>query len=139
MGGLLFALGIIQTLLYSVQLLLTSVGKAITGTALTAIAINFLIGEQYLSLLLTGEAFKEKFKDLQLHPKNLSRVMEDAGTVINPLVPWSVCGLFIASALQVNVIDYLPFAFFCLLSPFMTILFGWLNITITKSHDLSDN
>lgn len=132
MGGLLFALGIIQTLLQSVQLLLTSVGTAITGSALTAIAINLFIGEQYLSILLTGEAYKEKFKSLQLHPKNLSRVIEDAGTVINPLVPWSVCGLFIASALQVSVIDYLPFAFFCLLSPIMTILFGWLNITITK-------
>lgn len=132
MGGLLFALGIIQTLLHSVQLLLTSVGKAITGSALTAIAINFLIGEQYLSLLLTGEAYKEKFRSLHLHPKNLSRVMEDAGTVINPLVPWSVCGLFIATTLHVDVIDYLPFAFFCLLSPVITILFGWFNITITK-------
>ena len=132
MGGLLFALGIIQTLLQSVQSLLTSIGKAITGSALTAIAINFFIGEQYLSILLTGEAYKEKFKSLHLHPKNLSRVIEDAGTVINPLVPWSVCGLFIATTLQIDVIDYIPFAFFCLLSPVMTIVFGWLNITITK-------
>ena len=132
MGGLLFALGIIQTLLQSVQSLLTSVGKVITGSALTAIAINFFIGEQYLSILLTGEAYKEKFKALHLHPKNLSRVIEDAGTVINPVVPWSVCGLFIATTLQINVIEYAPFAFFCLLSPVMTIVFGWLNITITK-------
>ena len=132
MGGLLFALGIIQTLLQSIQSLLTSIGKAITGSALTAIAINFFIGEQYLSILLTGEAYKEKFKSLHLHPKNLSRVIEDAGTVINPLVPWSVCGLFIATTLQIDVIDYIPFAFFCLLSPVMTIVFGWLNITITK-------
>lgn len=137
MGGLLFALGIIQTLLDSVQRLLTSVGKAITGTALTAIAINFLIGEQYLSILLTGEAYKQKFKSLKLHPKNLSRVMEDAGTVINPLVPWSVCGLFISSVLAIDVIDYLPFAFFCLLSPVMTILFGWLGLTITKDDSVS--
>lgn len=132
MGGLLFALGIIQTLLHSIQTLLTSIGKVITGSALTAIFINIVIGEQYLSLLLTGEAYKEKFKSMKLHPKNLARVIEDAGTVINPLVPWSVCGLFIASTLEVSVIDYLPFAFFCLLSPIMTILFGWLNITITK-------
>lgn len=132
MGGLLFALGIIQTLLQSIQTLLTSIGKVITGSALTAIFINIVIGEQYLSLLLTGEAYKEKFKSMKLHPKNLARVIEDAGTVINPLVPWSVCGLFIASTLEVSVIDYLPFAFFCLLSPIMTILFGWLNITITK-------
>lgn len=132
MGGLLFTLGIIQTLLQTVQTFLTSVGKVITGSALTAIVINFFIGEQYLSILLTGEAYKEKFKALHLHPKNLSRVIEDAGTVINPLVPWGVCGLFIASTLQISVIEYAPFAFFCLLSPVMTIVFGWLNITITK-------
>lgn len=134
MGGLLFSLGIIQALLSSIQQLLTSIGKAITGAAFTAIAVNFFIGEQYLSILLTGETYKEKFKSLNLHPKNLARVIEDAGTVINPLVPWGVCGLFISSVLQVEVLSYLPFAFFCLLSPVITILFGWLNITITKQN-----
>ncbi|MFS0874920.1 Na+/H+ antiporter NhaC [Solibacillus isronensis] len=135
MGGLLFTLGIIQTLLQALQNQLKSIGSVITGTAFTAIGINVTIGEQYLSLLLTGEAFKEKFKALQLHPKNLARTIEDAGTVINPIVPWSVCGLFIASTLNVPVIDYLPFAFFCLLSPVITIMFGWLNITITKLNN----
>lgn len=133
MGGLLFALGVVQTLLQSVTHLLSNASKAITGAACTAIGINFLIGEQYLSILLTGEAFKEKFRALGLHPKNLSRVMEDAGTVINPLVPWSVCGLFIFTTLDVPVMSYMPFAFFCLLSPVLTIVFGWLNITITKA------
>lgn len=133
MGGLLFALGVVQTLLEQIAHLLSNVGKAITGAAFTAIGINFLIGEQYLSILLTGEAFKEKFRALGLHPKNLSRTMEDAGTVINPLVPWSVCGLFIATALSIPVMSYVPFAFFCLLSPVMTIVFGWLGITISKA------
>lgn len=132
MGGLLFVLGIIQALLDKVAKLLNSVGSLITGTALSAIGINTLVGEQYLSILLTGEAFKQKYAEQGLHPKNLSRVMEDAGTVINPLVPWSVCGLFIAEMLEVPVMSYLPFAFFCLLSPVLTILFGWLNLTITK-------
>ena len=133
MGGLLFALGIIQTLLSKIESLLKSVGALITGTAFTAIGINVVVGEQYLSILLTGEAFKQKYRELGLQPKNLSRVMEDAGTVVNPLIPWSVCGLFIASTLNVSVIDYLPFAFFCLLSPILTILFGWLNLTISKN------
>ena len=133
MGGLLFALGIIQTLLSKIENLLKSVGALITGTALTAIGINIVVGEQYLSILLTGEAYKQKYRELGLQPKNLSRVMEDAGTVVNPLVPWSVCGLFIASMLDVSVIDYLPFAFFCLLSPLLTIIFGWLNLTISRN------
>jgi len=105
----------------------------ITGTALTAIGINIVVGEQYLSILLTGEAYKQQYTELGLHPKNLSRVMEDAGTVVNPLVPWSVCGLFIALMLDVSVIDYLPFAFFCLLCPILTIVFGWLNLTISRN------
>ncbi|MFC7687098.1 Na+/H+ antiporter NhaC [Ureibacillus sp. GCM10028918] len=133
MGGLLFALGIIQTLLSKIEDLLKSVGALITGTAITAIGINIVVGEQYLSILLTGEAFKQQYRELGLHPKNLSRVMEDAGTVVNPLVPWSVCGLFITSMLGVSVIDYLPFAFFCLLSPVLTIIFGWLNLTISRN------
>ena len=132
LGGLLFVLGIIERLLQSVESLLQSIGAAVTGAALTAISINTLIGEQYLSILLTGETFKPKFKQLGYHPKNLARVTEDAGTVINPLVPWSVCGLFISGMLGVEVLDYLPFAFFCLLSPVLTILFGWLGWTMTK-------
>lgn len=132
MGGLLFTLGIVQALLAKVEELLSSIGSLITGTAFTAIGINLLVGEQYLSILLTGEAFKSKYDEMGLQPKSLSRVMEDAGTVINPLVPWSVCGLFITSMLKVPVLDYLPFAFFCLLSPILTILFGWLNVTIAK-------
>ena len=132
LGGLLFVLGIIERLLNAVEALLQSIGAAVTGAALTAISINTLIGEQYLSILLTGETFKAKFAELNLHPKNLARVTEDAGTVINPLVPWSVCGLFIANMLNVDVLTYLPFAFFCLLSPILTVLFGWLGITMTK-------
>ncbi|MER1998156.1 MAG: Na+/H+ antiporter NhaC [Lysinibacillus sp.] len=132
LGGLLFVLGIIERLLKAVESLLQSIGAAVTGAALTAISINTLIGEQYLSILLTGETFKAKFAQLNLHPKNLARVTEDAGTVINPLVPWSVCGLFISGMLGVDVLDYLPFAFFCLLSPILTITFGWLGWTMTK-------
>lgn len=132
MGGLLFTLGIIQSILAKVQSLFKSAGSVITGAAITGIGVNTLIGEQYLSILLTGEAFKAQFAKVGLSPKNLSRVMEDAGTVVNPLVPWSVCGIFIASVLGISTLDYLPFTFFCLLGPILTILFGWSGKTLTK-------
>lgn len=132
MGGLLFTLGIIQSILAKVQSLFKSAGSVITGAAITGIGVNSLIGEQYLSILLTGEAFKAQFAKVGLAPKNLSRVMEDAGTVVNPLVPWSVCGIFIASVLGISTLDYLPFTFFCLLGPILTILFGWSGKTLTK-------
>jgi Na+:H+ antiporter, NhaC family len=126
MGGLLFRLGIIPALLSLVQVLLTRVSLLISSTAGMAIAINFILGEQYLSILLPGNAFKEHFKNAGLEPKHLSRVLEDAGTVVNPLVPWSVCGVFLASVLGVPVAEYFPFAFFCLLSPLLTVFYGFI-------------
>ena len=99
---------------------------------MSALSINVLIGEQYLSILLSGTAFRSTFERLHLHPKNLSRTIEDAGTVINPLVPWSVCGVFISQALGVPVLDYLPYAFFCYLSLLLTLVFGFTGLTISR-------
>ena len=131
MGGLLFTLGIIQSLFSKIEKLLKKVSSVIAASALTAIGINVLIGEQYLSILLTGQAFQSQYEKVGLEGKNLSRVMEDAGTVVNPLVPWSVCGVFITTVLGVSTIEYLPFAFFCLLSPILTVLFGFTGKTLT--------
>src|SRR5699024_1543467 len=87
--------------------------------------INFLIGEQYLSVLLTGEAYSAQYKKVGLHNINLARVSEDAGTVVNPLVPWSVCGVFITSVFDVSIVAYVPFTFFCLLSTILTYIYGF--------------
>ena len=133
MGGLLFTLGIVQSLLAQIEMLLKKVSSVIMASAMTAIGINVLIGEQYLSILLTGQAFQTQYEKVGLANKNLSRVMEDAGTVVNPLIPWSVCGIFITNVLGVSTIDYLPFAFFCLLSPILTILFGYVGKTLTRT------
>ncbi|WP_422122461.1 Na+/H+ antiporter NhaC [Planococcus sp. X10-3] len=136
MGGLLFTLGIVQCLLQKIESLLKKVSSVIAASALTAIGINILIGEQYLSILLTGQAFQGPYEKLGLAGKNLSRVMEDAGTVVNPLVPWSVCGIFITSVLGVSTLEYLPFAIFCLLSPILTILFGITGKTLTYNKEV---
>lgn len=136
MGGLLFTLGIVQRLLQKIESLLKKVASVIAASAMTAIGINILIGEQYLSILLTGQAFQEPYEKVGLAGKNLSRVMEDAGTVVNPLVPWSVCGIFITTVLGVSTMEYLPFAFFCLVSPLLTVLFGISGKTLTYTKDL---
>ena len=132
LGGLLFALGVVPALLAAMQRFLISAGRATFTVALTGVGVNVLIGEQYLSLLLAGETFKPIYRKLGLHPRNLSRTLEDAGTVINPLVPWSVCGVFIAKVLNVPVLAYLPFAFFCYLSLLLTLLFGFTGVTLSK-------
>lgn len=127
-GGLLFVTGILPSILTAFQAKLKKVRSIIISTAATAIGINVLIGEQYLSILLTGETYKTVYQQAKIPPKALSRTLEDAGTVINPLVPWSVCGVFIADVLGVSVLTYLPFAFFCLLSPFLTVIYTGLNL-----------
>ncbi|PAV29329.1 Na+/H+ antiporter NhaC [Virgibacillus profundi] len=123
-GGLLFVTGIIPGMLNAFKEKLQKVRSIIISTAATAIGVNVLIGEQYLSIMLTGETYKGIYNKAGLSKKALSRTLEDAGTVINPLVPWSVCGVFIADVLGVPVLTYLPFAFFCLLSPLITMMFG---------------
>ncbi|MFU0800274.1 MAG: Na+/H+ antiporter NhaC [Xylanivirga thermophila] len=134
MGGLLFVLGIIPKLLLEIESKLNSIGSIITATAVTGIMINFLTGEQYLSILLTGETYQSQFEKIGLESKNLSRVLEDAGTVVNPLVPWGVCGTFLTNVLGVSTIQYAPFAFFCILCPILTTLYGWTGWTITKKE-----
>ncbi|HLR60326.1 MAG TPA: Na+/H+ antiporter NhaC [Pseudogracilibacillus sp.] len=133
LGGLLFSLGIVPRLLNSIENMLKTVKSVIMSSALTAIGINVLIGEQYLSILLTGEAYGSQYKKVGLDNINLARVSEDAGTVVNPLVPWSVCGVFITSVLDVSTLSYLPFAFFCLLSPIITVILGVSGKTLTYS------
>ncbi|MDQ0270821.1 Na+/H+ antiporter NhaC [Cytobacillus purgationiresistens] len=132
MGGLFMKLGILTALLEGIKKYLVKTWALISTTAGTAIGINFMLGEQYLSILLTGNAYKDSYEKAGLHPKNLSRVLEDAGTVVNPLVPWSICGVFMTTVLGVQTLDYLPFAFFCLLSPIITIIYGMTGLTIKK-------
>ncbi len=134
MGGLLFSLGIIPSLLGAIESSLTSVFRLIVATACTAIGINVFVGEQYLSILLTGKTFENQYVKHGYDRKTLSRVLEDCGTVINPLVPWGVAGVFVAGILGVPTIDYLPFAFFCLLCPVLSIVSGLTQIGIAKEE-----
>ncbi|MBT2605425.1 Na+/H+ antiporter NhaC [Bacillus sp. ISL-53] len=130
MGGLLFELGVIPSILNAVQNSLTSVAKVISATVFAGISVNFLVGEQYLSVILPGKAFQQKYDDLGLQPKTLARVLEDAGTVVNPLVPWGVCGVFLTQVLGVSTLEYAPFAFFCLLCPLLSLISGFTKIGI---------
>lgn len=132
LGGLLVELGIIKTLMTALIRQLNTTGQLILTTALSCIGINILIGEQYLAIILPGNAFKSSYNTAGLHPLALSRVLEDAGAVVNSLVPWSVSGVFMAATLGVATLDYLPFAFFCWLCPLITTLAGFTNFGIKK-------
>ncbi|MBD1383397.1 Na+/H+ antiporter NhaC [Metabacillus arenae] len=126
LGGLLDKLGVIQRLLEGFINGIRSKGQLVLTTALSSIGVNLLTGEQYLSILIPGQSLKEAYEIFQVKLEDLSRTLEDAGTLINPLIPWGVSGAFFAKTLGVDVIEYLPFAFFLYLSPLFTILLGFL-------------
>ncbi|GAA6169963.1 Na+/H+ antiporter NhaC [Sessilibacter corallicola] len=109
---------------------LTGLVTAVTGTCLFT---NFSASDQYLAVLLPGRMYADSFAERGLAPQNLSRTIEDSGTVTSVLIPWNTCGAYHATVLTVATGDYWMFAFFCLLSPLMSIIFAAFNIKIAKS------
>ena len=124
LGGMLMKFNIVQSAMEPLVKHLNRPGRLITVTILSGICINLFVGEQYLSVILPGRAFKPAFDKIGLSPLALSRVLEDGGSVINYLIPWGVAGSFAASALGVPVLQFLPFVFFSLLSPVFSIFSG---------------
>lgn len=124
LGGMLMKFNVVQSAMEPLVKHLKKPGRLITITILSGICINLFVGEQYLSVILPGRAFKPAFDKIKLSPLALSRVLEDGGSVINYLIPWGVAGSFAASALGVPVLQFLPFVFFSLLSPIFSILSG---------------
>ena len=113
----------------------SSARSLITATILTGIGANLILCEQYMSIVMTGKMYSQAYKDMGLHPKNLSRALEDSATVTANLVPWNTGGAYMTATLGVATIAYLPFNFFCWLSPVVSLLFGWFNITIHPADE----
>lgn len=97
---------VLETILKSVK----SVFSLIFSTIISCVGVALLTGSSYLSILIPGEMFSKTYLKKNLHPKNLSRTLEDAGTVVVPLVPWSAAGAYMASTLGVDTLEYLPWA-----------------------------
>lgn len=122
LGGILMEMGLITTVINSLVNRLNATWQLIVVTLLSSIGVNIFIGEQFLSVILPGNAFKEAFKEKNIDPVVLSRTLEDGGTVINYLIPWGIAGSFVASTFGVPTLVYLPFTFFSLLSPVFSII-----------------
>ncbi|WP_422389710.1 Na+/H+ antiporter NhaC [Candidatus Enterococcus dunnyi] len=120
LGGLLVKMEIIDCLLQRFEKAIDSRRKLILITMLSSIGINVLIGEQYLSIILPGKSFINKFKEKKVPLTSLSRGLNDAGSVVNPLIPWGVSGVFISGTLGISTIEYLPYAVFCYLLPILS-------------------
>ena len=107
-----------------------STGSLILATLGTALGLNIIAGDQYISIVVPGRMFRAEFEKRGLHPKNLSRALEDSGTLTSALIPWNTCGAFMAATLGVPTLYYLPFAFFNYTNPVISAIYGFTGFTI---------
>ena len=122
LGGLLMETNLIGAVMNVVAHQLKRTSGVIIASLLTSIGVNLFIGEQFLSVILPGNAFKQVYKENHIDLVVLSRSLEDGGTVMNYLIPWGIAGSFVAGTFGIPTSTYLPFVFFSLLSPLFSML-----------------
>ena len=131
-GGTMEKTGMLHAIAEKILSFAKSTGSLVVATIFTSIFTNLVAGDQYLSIVLPGRMYKPMWDERGLHPKNLSRCLEDAGTLTSPLIPWNTCGAFMYSTLGVYPLAYLPFAFLNLINPLVSIFYGYTGITMEK-------
>jgi len=137
-GAVLEHSGMLMRLIRSALKAAKSTGSLILTVALSCIGINIIAADQYISIVLPGKMYKAEFEKRNLDAKNLSRVIEDSGTLTSPLVPWNTCGAYMAATLGVATLAYLPFVFFNLINPVVSVIYGYTGFTIRKIEDIPE-
>ena len=131
-GGIIQKSGMLPLLLDRILTIAKGIGGLICATVLTGVIAEMLMGSQYLSVIVTGSMYKDRYAEKGLAPKNLSRCVVNSGCTVSPLVPWSNCGAFMAATLGVATLSYAPFAFSCYLTPIISIIIGFIGFTIER-------
>ena len=129
-GGAMERTGLLRVLIERILAGVKSTASLIASTVLTGIGANIITGDQYIAIVLPGRMFQAAFLERGLAPVNLSRAIEDSATVTSPLVPWNTCGAFMAATLGVATLAYLPFCFFNLVMPLISIFYGLIHFRI---------
>ncbi len=131
-GAVMEATGMLQQIAAGILSMVRGTGSLITATLVTTFGMNIIASDQYMAIVLPGRMFRAEYARRGLHPKNLSRALEDAGTLTSPLVPWNTCGAFMATTLGVATFAYAPYAFFNLINPLLSAIYGFTGFTIEK-------
>lgn len=131
-GGVMDAIGALSRISNALLSLATSTFGLFASTVASCLALNVTASDQYLALVVPGKMFKKAYKDKGLAPENLSRTLEDSGTVTSVLVPWNTCGAYQSGVLGVSVAEYFVYAFFNWISPFMTLIVAGFSIKIKQ-------
>ncbi|MGD2215668.1 MAG: Na+/H+ antiporter NhaC [Gemmatimonadales bacterium] len=137
-GGIMERTGMLEAIARSLLKLVKGTGSLVTTTVLSCIGMNAVASDQYIAIVIPGRMYKNAFDKQKLHPKNLSRALEDSGTLTSPLIPWNSCGAFMWATLGVYPLAYLPYAFMNLLNPLVSIFYGWTGITMDKVEEGED-
>jgi len=134
-GGIMEVSGMLSRLTDMILKSVHNIGSLVGATIATCIFTNITAANQTMAIVLPARMFVDSFKKFTLHPKNLSRCIEDGGTVTAPLVPWNTNAVYMAGVLGISTGEYFFFAFFCLLSPIISIILGFTGLTMTKLTD----
>ena len=132
-GGVLDRCGFLETLLEPLMRRVKTVGGLVTSTIAACFVTNVCAADQYVGIIVPGRMFKERFDKWGLHPRMLSRSLDDSGTMTSALVPWNTCGVYQAAVLGVATMEYLPYAFLNWLSPLVAIIITYLGIGVAWS------
>ncbi len=131
-GGAMEAAGFLRRITRPLIRYATHAGSLVAATVGSCIFFNFTASDQYISIVIPGRMFRKAYEDQGLKPEVLSRTLEDSGTMTSVLIPWNTCGATQSRVLGVATLDYLPYCFFNLISPVMSIIFAVFNIKIRR-------
>lgn len=131
-GGIMDAIGALARITKALLSIASTVFGLFASTVISCLGLNAIASDQYLAIVIPGKMFKNAFEDKGLAPENLSRTLEDSGTVTSVLIPWNTCGAYQSGVLGVGVGEYFVYAIFNWLSPFTTLFFAALNIKIRQ-------
>ena len=131
-GGMMESAGFMNRITEAMISKIQKTSSLITATVLNCLLLNIVVADQFLTIVLSGKMFSKAYENHGLTPEMLSRTIEDSGTVTSVLVPWNSCGATQASVLGVATMSYLPYAFFCWISPLMSIFLAITGLSVRK-------
>lgn len=134
-GGVLEKTGMLKSIVDKILLIARTGKQLVATTVVSSFFTNVVAAEQYISIVVPGRMYARVYREKRLHPKNLSRALEDGGTLTSPFVPWNTCGVFILSTLSVHPFAYAPYAIVNYIVPIISILFAATGFTIQKITD----
>lgn len=136
-GAIMEKTGLLTGLLERIKPIISSVGGLITTVIMTNIILLAATASQTLAIVVGGRVFVSEFKKKHLLPQVLSRTLEDSGTIVSPLIPWSLCGVYMSGTLGVPALDFVPYAFFCWICPMIAIVYGFTGKFVWKTGEIS--